>query len=857
MRFTAQKGPTVAILSLLVALFVSFPAASQGAMRAPAETAATTATTELVAAYSFNAGTGTSLADSSGSGNAGTISGASWTTSGKYGGALTFDGVNDWVTVTGSPSLRPTSKMTVEAWIRPTALGGIWRTVLVKERAGNLDYALYAHDGGPGPSGHANVNNLDRYAPASPIAVNAWTHLATTYDGASLKLYVNGALKTTMALSGPIASSTNPLRIGGNAVWGEWFKGQIDDVRVYNRALSVAEITSDLKTPVAAPVATTPGDAQAPSAPTGLAVSSITQTSTTLSWTGSSDNVGVTGYGRYRNGTLLSSATGTTYTFTGLTCGTNNTLGVDGYDAAGNRSTRSSMTATTSACSPSQDTQPPSAPQGLLITGSTQTSINVSWSASTDNVGVAGYGRYANGSLVGSGAGTSYTFSGLNCNTAYSLGVDGYDAAGNRSARASLSATTGACPPPPPPPPGSGTANLWLDPSGGSCVRFASPVGYVDAQACGSLQAAANAAVSGDTINIADGSYPGQSVSGTKTLTFRAAGPGRPSFGQFVSAASNLTVRGVLVQNRDEQPTPFCSTWILDYTLFVCAPNNTYDNVIVDGMRHPSPDPDRRGGIQLTGSGSGFVFKNGEIRGVWDSKGFQGGADNMVFENNLWNDIRLTNAGGAAGVHNECAYVAAGDNQIWRGNTFLFCPIMAMFFANFIGGPPFSNVLIENNIFTHAVNDENLNWHDGAAFVIPNGQSGQNQVNNWVVRYNTFEVPPSIERTPGTGDDNGSAKFYGNLGAAGSCGIPEWTYSYNVGQVCGGTGDLTVANATNNRSNPNRSPFYINAPAGDFHLKPGSAPINRGDPSRYPPTDRDNLSRPIGSAPDAGAHEWR
>jgi hypothetical protein len=80
-------------------------------------------------------------------------------------------------------------------------------------------------------------------------------------------------------------------------------------------------------------------------------------------------------------------------------------------------------------------------------------------------------------------------------------------------------------------------------------------------------------------------------------------------------------------------------------------------------------------------------------------------------------------------------------------------------------------------------------------------------------------------------------------------------YRYNVGQTCGGTGELSVANAVNSRTSPNAAPFYVNAPAGDFHLKSGTAPIDRGDTNAYPPTDKDKNTRPIGPAPDAGAYE--
>jgi hypothetical protein len=266
--------------------------------------------------------------------------------------------------------------------------------------------------------------------------------------------------------------------------------------------------------------------------------------------------------------------------------------------------------------------------------------------------------------------------------------------------------------------------------------------------------------------------------------------------------------------------------------------------VIVDGLN----SRDKHG---IGSPGNGFVFKNGEIRNILDMKGFEGGADNMLIENNYWHDIKIR----TPGVHNECAYITDGNNQTWRGNRFILCPIMAMFFANWLGGPPFGPVIVENNVFTHAVNSESLNWHDGSSFVIPNGAGGQNQVNNWIVRYNTFEVAPLISQTPGSGDDNGSALFYGNLGADPSCNLPEWTLSYNVGTTCGRVGEIFVPNATNTRQFPNRAPFYINAPAGDFHLKTGTnAAVNIGAPI-FPPFDLDGNVRPFGPSVDAGAYE--
>ena len=91
-------------------------------------------------------------------------------------------------------------------------------------------------------------------APASAaIPVNTWSHVAVTYNGTTFTLYRNGAVVATSATSGMIQTTATPLRIGGNVPYGEYFQGRIDDVRVYNRALSATEIQTDMATPVATP----------------------------------------------------------------------------------------------------------------------------------------------------------------------------------------------------------------------------------------------------------------------------------------------------------------------------------------------------------------------------------------------------------------------------------------------------------------------------------------------------------------------------------------------------------------------------------------------------------------------------
>src|SRR5207248_324381 len=106
-------------------------------------------------------------------------------------------------------------------------------------------------DTGRPPAGYVNRSGTDYNATgAAALPLDTWTHLATTYDGSTLCLYVNGTQAASRSVGGPISGSTSPLRIGGNNVWGEYFNGVLDEVRVYNRALSQAEIQTDMSTPI-------------------------------------------------------------------------------------------------------------------------------------------------------------------------------------------------------------------------------------------------------------------------------------------------------------------------------------------------------------------------------------------------------------------------------------------------------------------------------------------------------------------------------------------------------------------------------------------------------------------------------
>jgi hypothetical protein len=146
------------------------------------------------------------------------------------------------VTINDSNLLDLTSGLTISAWVFPTTSGGT-RTVVLKERSGGLAYSLYANDNTSRPAGNVNTGGVDiGVAGSTSLPLNTWSHLATTYDGTNLRLFVNGVQVASRAMSGAIVTSAGMLRIGGNRVWGQYFRGRIDEVRIYNRPLSSTEI---------------------------------------------------------------------------------------------------------------------------------------------------------------------------------------------------------------------------------------------------------------------------------------------------------------------------------------------------------------------------------------------------------------------------------------------------------------------------------------------------------------------------------------------------------------------------------------------------------------------------------------
>jgi chitodextrinase len=773
----------------------------------------------------------------------------------------------------------------------------------------------------------------------------SWTASTDNVGVTGYGHYQNGSLVSTTTGTSFAFSS---LTCGSTYTLG------VDAVDAAGNRSTKAQITAST-----APCA----DTQAPTAPTGVAVSAVTGSSISISWAAATDNVAVTGYGHYQNGSLVSTSAGVSYTFSGLACGTAYTLGVDATDAAGNRSARAQITASTSACStsppvgdasvepqddsspageaeaaattataggqinellvyltaanaattvklglysdsagkpgvllasgtiasvrngawnaapitpvsvtagtqywiallgsggtiayrdrccgsgsavqtasgvlsalpslwatgtytgrdgplsaygdwtvsapppPSSDTVAPSTPSGLVVSNPTQTALTLSWTASTDNVGVTSYGHYRNGTLVDSGSTTSYTFTSLTCGTTYTLAVDGADAAGNRSQKAQTAASTSACTPT--------SANVYMSPSGSDTYPCSQP------QPCKTFDRAYDVAAPGATVEVAGGSYPGQTINPDSSKTSTSDVVFRPAAGASVTVTGEIEANAAHFELRD---------MTIDQINFPrSADDITLRNVVNHGMWMQGPSNISIIGGEIT---CGTCNYHSHI---------QNASDGHPPTNILWDGVNFHDWASQAGEHVECLQILGGDNVTIRNSIFKNCgtangglgATADLHIAWVATGTAMTkNVLIQNNFFYPSGNPYEIQMDDYANVDLIN---------------NSISGPIMIwDRSgPGTGID-----IIGNVMKASTCTAESsgdainWRYNVIQGGTCGST-------------DKNAAPGFVDA-NNNLHLAAGSAAIDAGETSNFPLTDIDGQSRPMGSAPDAGADE--
>ncbi|WED66572.1 fibronectin type III domain-containing protein [Synoicihabitans lomoniglobus] len=264
-----------------------------------------------------------------------------------------------------------------------------------------------------------NVTTSDTVAPGIPTGLGASsvgsTSFTLSWNAASDNVGVTGyeVLRDATSLGTQVGTSASLTGLT-----------QGTDYSIKVRARDAAGNWSGWSSPLT--VATV--DSGPPSAPTGLAASSVNGSSFVLNWSASSDNIGVTGYEVRRDSASLGTQAGTTATLSGLADATTYSITVRARDAAGNWSGWSSALSVTTV-----DVSSPSIPGGLAASGISGSSFTLTWSVPADNVGVTLYEVRRDGVSLGTTSNTSMGLSGLAEYTTYSMAVRARDAAGNWS----------------------------------------------------------------------------------------------------------------------------------------------------------------------------------------------------------------------------------------------------------------------------------------------------------------------------------------------------------------------------------------------------------------------------------------
>ncbi|HEV8687471.1 MAG TPA: LamG-like jellyroll fold domain-containing protein [Gaiellaceae bacterium] len=562
-----------------------------------------------------------------------------------------------------------------------------------------------------------------------------WRYLATTYDGTTVRLYVDGLEVGSTPASGQMLPSDGALRMGGNNVFSEWFAGLLDEVRLFGRALSPAEIRAEMMS--ASPQAS------------GLAAAYSFNEGAGENVADSSANV---------NNGAISGATWAPEGRFGAA------LAFDGVDDMVSVPDADSLDFA----------------DGMTLAGwvkpRTSNDYQTLVTKEAEKIEVYGLWPSTNKGQVPSG----HVFIG-----------DYHEALG------------------------------------------AAPLTFNDCRStpCASLQAAYLAARRGEVVQVDGGTYDGNQVLpadrgklGDGVVLFK------PAPGATVTIAGEVFVDGSHVEFRDMRMD---SGW----QVRAGADDVTFRDVSSAHLFIFSASNVNVLGGEI-GPGKGLDFDS-----IIASAG--GGAQPPT--NILIKGVRFYDWSRPAGsdFHTECLQIGSAVNLTISGNRFQRCATHDIFIRSWgeVNGSlsPLRNIVIENNFL-----DETL---DGFYTLAISNDLGTPDA-TFVVRNNSSLQAMSLDPRLNPGDDtspaNASILVYGNIiGFQQSNGCTATLYGFNVmelGTTCGPT-DIVA------------SVEYVDRALFDLHLAPGSAAIDRGDPSSFPGVDLDGDARPAGGAPDAGADE--
>lgn len=199
------------------------------------------------ALWQFEEGVGAAARNSANGGSPATFAGGAGWGAGRWGGGAVFDGVNDYASAPHAAGLNLSNAMTLGAWIKPAATVGA-DTTFVHKGNGNFGYTLsYASGKLAFWAGNGSALSCGLNAACVPanLAAGVWAYAAGTYDGVTLRLYLNGALVDSVIYTGGIGTNSDPLILGSHAGTAKFFNGVLDDVRLFTYARSAAQVQAD------------------------------------------------------------------------------------------------------------------------------------------------------------------------------------------------------------------------------------------------------------------------------------------------------------------------------------------------------------------------------------------------------------------------------------------------------------------------------------------------------------------------------------------------------------------------------------------------------------------------------------
>jgi predicted RNA-binding protein with TRAM domain len=281
-------------------------------------------------------------------------------------------------------------------------------------------------------------NDMDS-GDGNDLKVGVWTHVVMTHNGTMDRIYMNGAQVNEKAYSGALNKTSHPFGIGYDPIdKGNYFDGALDEVQIYNRALTADEVLGLYVLQSIPPVE---ADDESPCAPLDL-TASVNFTNVELFWSLATDNVEVTSYNVYQDGSLLGTVEDLTAYISNLKPLTTFVFGVSALDAAGNESLITTLSVT-SGQDETPDTTPPTKP-GDLKGNAGANSVLLSWNPSVDDRKLEGYVVLVDGVFFDSlsESAVSVFVGGLDTETAYTFEIYAFDLSGNNSEIAEITLST-------------------------------------------------------------------------------------------------------------------------------------------------------------------------------------------------------------------------------------------------------------------------------------------------------------------------------------------------------------------------------------------------------------------------------